>query len=83
MPIRFFYDQPFSRYRIAENRIVKAPNDPQNDLKHLNVKSTLYALNTHPWGPNFSPFHSTTSSFQDVRQKIRKAANDSQMTPST
>ncbi len=31
-----------------------APNDPQNDLNHLTVKSTLYTLNTHQ-RPKFHP----------------------------
>ena len=29
---------------------------PQNDLKHLTVESTLYTLDTYPWGPNFVRF---------------------------
>ena len=40
------YDQPFSRYKIVENR--KCTEWPQNNLKFLTVKSTLYTLNTHP-----------------------------------
>ncbi len=40
------YDKPFSRYNVVENR--KCTEWPQNDLKHLTVKSTLYILNTHP-----------------------------------
>ena len=39
---------------------------PQNDINHLSVKSTLYTLNTHPRGPNFTPFRSTTSHFRDT-----------------
>ena len=33
-------------------------------LNHLSVKSTLYTLNTHSQGPNFTPFRSTTSVFE-------------------
>ncbi len=45
----------------------------QNDFKHLTVKSTLYVLNSHPQGANFTPFCSTTSLFRDTRlSKIRK-----------
>ncbi len=39
----------------------------QTELEHLTVKSTLYTLNTYPWGPNFRPFRSSTSGFQDTR----------------
>ncbi len=39
---------------------------PQSELEHLTVKSTLYTLNNHPWGPNFGPFRSTANSFQDI-----------------
>ncbi len=72
------HDQPFSRYRFFENR--KYTEWPQNDLKHLSVKSTLCTLNTHPRGPNFTPFRSTTSRFQDTRLKIGNAPNDPRMT---
>ena len=39
---------------------------PQNDFEHLTLTSTLYALATYPWDPNFGPFCST-SCFQDIR----------------
>ena len=55
------YNQPFSRYKIVENR--KCTEWPQNELETWAVKSTLYALNTYPWGPNFTPFHSTVAPF--------------------
>ena len=32
----------------------------------LTVKSTLCVLNTYLWGPNFGPFSSTISPFQDT-----------------
>ncbi len=38
---------------------------PQNDLNHWSVKSTLCTLNTHPQGPNFTPFRSTVTCFPD------------------
>ena len=34
-----------------------------DDLKHLTVESTLYTLNTHPRGTNFTPFRSTVARF--------------------
>ncbi len=30
------------------SKIANAPNDPKNELEHLTVKSTLYALNAYP-----------------------------------
>ena len=57
---------------------------PQTELEHLTVKTTLYTLNTYPWGPNFSPFHSTTSSFQDTGSlKIGNAPNDPKLSLDT
>ena len=49
----------FKIQSTGENR--KCTHWPQNHLKHLTVESTLYILNTHPWGPNFTPFCSTNS----------------------
>ncbi len=73
------YDQPFSRYRFFENR--KFTEWPQNDLKHLSVKSTLCTLNTHPRGPNITPFRSTTSCFWHIRLSITgNAPNDPRIT---
>ncbi len=46
--------------------------------------STLYTVNTHLRGPNFTPFHSTASHLQDTRlSKIGNAPNDPRMTLST
>ena len=39
---------------------------PHDYLNHLRVKSTPCTLNTHPRGPNFNPFRSTTSHFRDT-----------------
>ncbi len=75
--LRFAYGQPFSRYRIVENQKCTRGQWPQNDPRHLTVKSTLYILNTHPRGPNFTPFCSMTSRFWDTRLlKIGNAPND-------
>ena len=77
-----FYDQPFSRYKVVENR--KCTKWPQNDLNHLTVKSTLYTLNANPQGPNFTPFRSTTSRFRDISlPQITNAPNDPRMTLTT
>ena len=57
------------RYRLVENR--KCAEWPQNDLKHLSVKSTLCTLNTDPRSPNFTAFRSTTTVFEI--QGCRKA----------
>ena len=40
------YDQPFSTYKVVENRQDTKWN--QNNLKNFTVESTLYTLNTHP-----------------------------------
>ncbi len=59
----------------------ECPEWPQNDLNHWSVKSTLCTLDTHPRGPNFPPFHSTTSRFWDTGfSKIGNAPNDPRMT---
>ncbi len=39
---------------------------PKTDMEHLTVKSTLYARQTYPRGPNFCPFRPTTTSFRDT-----------------
>ncbi len=45
------YDQPYSRYKIVENR--KCTLWPQKDLNNLSVKRThCDTLNAHPRGPN-------------------------------
>ncbi len=55
---------------------------PQNDHNHWSVKSTLCALNTHPWDPSFTMFRSTTS--RDISRyrffENRNALNDPRMT---
>ncbi len=73
------YDQPYSRYKVENRKCTKWPENnlthlksectewPQNYLNHLSVKSTLYTLNTHTRGPNFTPFRSTISRFRDTR----------------
>ena len=48
-------------YKVAEVGNINVPNDPK-----LNFNSTLYTLNTYPWGPNCGPFHSTISLFRDT-----------------
>ena len=53
-------EQPFSRYKVVENR---KKWDTLNDLEHLTVKSTLHTLSTYHRGPNVGPFHSVTSYF--------------------
>ena len=58
----------------GQNR--KCTEWPQNELKHLTVKSTLYTLHTYPCDPNFNPFCSI-SGCQDTRSlKIGNAPND-------
>ncbi len=48
------YTQPFSRYKVVKNqKNQKCIEWPQNDIKHLPVKSTLCTLSTHPWDPHF------------------------------
>ncbi len=72
-----------SRFRDTCTRPVKignALNDHKLNFEHLTVKSSLYTLNTYPRGPNFSPFRSTISRFQDKTctrsAKIGDAPND-------
>ena len=43
---------------------------PQTELEHLTINTTLYTLNTYPWGPKFAPFCSTTSIFEDIAHFI-------------
>ena len=57
------YDQPFSRYKLVENR--KFTKGPQNNLNHFTVKSYLYTLNTYRGGSNFTAFCSTVACFPD------------------
>ncbi len=56
------YAQPFSKYKIVENR--KCTEWPQNDLGHLAVKITLYKVYTYLRRPNVGPLHCTTSIFK-------------------
>ena len=57
-------------------KIRNAPNDPKLNFEHLTIKSTLYTHNTYSCGPNFNPFCSTISDFQDTRSlKIGNAPN--------
>ncbi len=50
----------------------------------INFTSILYTLNTHPWGPNFNPFPSTTSHFQDtILSKTGNVPNDPRITLTT
>ncbi len=46
--VRFAMNQRFSRYKVVGNR--KCTEWQQNELEHLTVKRTLYALYTYPWG---------------------------------
>ena len=66
-----------SRYKVIKIR--KCTEWPQTELERVTVKSTPYTINTYPRGPNFGPFRSTTSCFQDTRaSKIGgNAPNDS------
>ena len=72
-------------YKVPENQ--KCTQWPQNELEHLTVKSTLYTLNTYPWGPNCGPFHSTISHFRDTRctssVKIGNVPNDPKLNLNT
>ncbi len=72
-------------YEISKSR--KCTEWPQTELEHLRVKSTLYTLNTYPWGPNFAPFLSTISRFRDTTcmrsAKVGNAPNDSKLNLNT
>ncbi len=71
-----FQDTRLSNIRKA------ALNDPRKALS--TVEHTLYTLNTHPQGPNFTLFRSTTSRFRDTMlSKIGNAPNDPIMTLTT
>ncbi len=65
-------------HKVGGNR--KCIETPQTEHEHLTVKSTLHALSTYPRGPNFGPFRSTVSRFQDTTYtrwaKIGNAPND-------
>ena len=67
----FLYDQPFSRYKVVDNR--KCTKWHQNDFEYLTVKSTLYTLNIYLPGQNILLFHSTTNCFQDHRSSWKSA----------
>ena len=67
--------------RFRDTGFSKIGNAP---LNHLSVKSTLCTPNTHPRGPNFTQFRSTTSRFRDIRLSIiGNAPNDPRMTLTT
>ena len=51
VPSVLLYDQPFSRYKVLENR--KCAEQPQTNFEHLRVKSTLYTLSAYPLRPKF------------------------------
>ena len=77
------YGQPFSRYKVAENRkFRKCTEWPQTDFEILTVISTSYTLSNYPRGPNLDPFCSMASHFQDIRftkiDKNRKCTEWSQ-----
>ena len=72
-------------YKVCENR--KCTQWPQTVLEDLTDKSTLYTLNTYPWGPNFALFRSMISRFWDTActrwAKIGNAPNDPKLNLST
>ena len=74
-----------SRYKVVRNW--KCTEWPLTDLGHFTVKSTLYTLNTYPWGPNFGPFGSTISRFRETTckrsAKIGNAQDDSKLNLNT
>ncbi len=75
----FLYDQPFSRYKVADNQ--KCTEWPHNNLEHLIIKGTLYTINIYLRGPNFCPLHSTPNykiqDFRDTRSlKTGNAPNE-------
>ena len=51
---------PFCSTTIGFRDIVSEKSEmhrmPKTELKHLTVKSTLYTLKTHPWGPHLVRF---------------------------
>ncbi len=47
----------------------------QSDVKHVNVKSTLYTLRHYPRGSNFEPFGFTTRPFLDTSSLLSKIGN--------
>ncbi len=78
-------------YQLSSTKIPKYLSQctewPQTDPEHLTVKSTLYTLNTYPWGPPFAPFRSTISRFRDTTctrsVKIGNALNDPKLNSNT
>ena len=52
-----------SRYNVKVIKNRKCTEWPKliRELEHLTVRSTLYTLNTYPWGPNFGAFYSATT----------------------
>ena len=66
------------------SKIGNAPKIVEWAHSHLNVKSTMYTLNTHPRGKTFTLLHSTTRRFRDTRlSKIVNRPNEPRMTLST
>ncbi len=57
------YDQTFSSYRPLWSKCIEWT---QNDLVHYKMKGTPYMCYQYYRVPNFSPFCSTTSPFQDL-----------------
>ncbi len=73
LPLRYkflsvsLYALPFPRYKVVNMvKNWKCTEWPQTELEHLTAKSTLCTVNTYPWGPNFGPFCSTASGFEDI-----------------
>ena len=84
---RWSHRQPVATqyYHKVYSRLHQKHTESPPELPvEFNFASILYTLNTHPCGPNFTPFRSTTSHFQDTRlSKIGNAPNDPRMTLST
>ncbi len=68
---QFCYDLIYSRYKVVEiGKKRKYTEWAQTDLDHLVVDSTFHTLRICHRGPNFAPFHCTTSRFPDNPQFI-------------
>ena len=77
MQILVFFSLQSGFFEIQGCRNQKCTEWPQSELENLTVKSTLYTLKTHPKGPNFYLFRSTTSRFRDTMSpKLGNAPND-------
>ncbi len=93
--VRYLIGSPAYRHLLTASELIQTASYPrmwetdfiwyivsaefETEFEYLTVKSTLYTLNTYPWGPNFGLFCSTISRFRDTctrSAKIGNALND-------